>query len=95
MLEIPVKEITKFEKIMIIIFRSVVDSNQKMTFENFVHGIGHIFTIYTKYFNQICPQKQFLSESEIKNEFLSSILFIENKKLFQQKMDSLKIRFKG
>jgi hypothetical protein len=55
MLEIPVKEITKFEKIMISIFRSVVDSNQKMTFENFVHGIEHIFTIYTKYFNKICP----------------------------------------
>ncbi len=55
MLEIPVKEITNFEKIMISIFRSVVDTNQKMTFENFINGIGHIYTIYTKYFNQICP----------------------------------------
>lgn len=55
MLEIPVKEIMNFEKKMISIFRSCVENNQKMTYENFVNAIEQIHAIFTKNINEIYP----------------------------------------
>lgn len=53
MLEIPVKENLNFEKKMISIFRSCVENNQKMAYDNFVHAIEHIYAIFTRHTSEI------------------------------------------